>query len=50
MATAGMAILQESMVAFIVFLMILIQVGLIIYMLIHHFQMKRWEAELAERA
>ena len=50
MATAGMAILQASMTAFIVFLMILIQVGLIIYMLIHHFQMKRWEAELARRA
>jgi len=47
MSSVGMSLLQQSLTAFIVFLMLMVQVALIGYLLVHHFQMKRWEAEQA---
>ena len=50
MTSVGMKLLQQSLTAFIVFIMMLIQLGLFLYYLKHLRDMKKWEAELAERA
>jgi hypothetical protein len=49
MASVGMSLLQESYVAFIIFVMLMVQAVLGFYMLHHRYQMNTWEKELEQR-
>lgn len=50
MASVGMSLLQESILAFIIFLMVMIELGLMAYLLYTRYQMRKWERDLSERA
>jgi hypothetical protein len=50
MASVGMSLLQTSIVAFIIFLMVMIELALLAYLLYIRYQMRKQEQELAGRA
>ncbi|NIT77783.1 MAG: small multi-drug export protein [Thermoplasmata archaeon] len=50
MASVGMSLLQESLVAFILFLMVVIELGLLAYLLYQKYQIAKWEKELGDAA
>ncbi|UCC92339.1 MAG: small multi-drug export protein [Thermoplasmata archaeon] len=47
MASVGMSLLQESLVGFIIFIMLMVQALVITILLKNRYQMRKWEAELA---